>query len=75
MTFAQPDTAVAAREAFGLDTDLVVPAFGEPDEHVPDIDAHYRLNPDVTRALLAGFTRNRRVLVICPNPRHKQRQG
>ncbi len=63
MTLAHPDTTVTAREAFGLDTDLVVPAFGEPDEHVPDIDTDYRFNPDVTRALLAGFTRNRRVLV------------
>ncbi|GAA1209671.1 AAA family ATPase [Prauserella alba] len=63
MTLTHPDTTVTAREAFGLDTDLVVPSFNEPDEHVPDIDADYRFNPDVTRALLAGFTRNRRVLV------------
>ena len=30
---------------------------------MPDIDEAYRFNPDVTLALLAGFTRNRRVMV------------
>ncbi len=33
------------------------------DAHVPDVDPAYRFNPDVTLAILAGFTRNRRVLV------------
>ncbi|MFI5613031.1 AAA family ATPase [Amycolatopsis sp. NPDC051903] len=58
-----PDRPVAVREVFGLDSDLVVPAFAEPDEHVPELDEAYRFNPDVTLALLAGFARNRRVLV------------
>ncbi len=39
------------------------PAFSERDEHVPEVDAAYRFNPDVTLAILAGFMRNRRVLV------------
>lgn len=58
-----PDTTLAVREAFGLDTDLVVPAFREAGEHVPTLDPTYRLQPEVTRALLAGFAHNRRVLV------------
>ncbi|MEZ5730285.1 MAG: AAA family ATPase [Burkholderiaceae bacterium] len=49
--------------AFGIDSDLVVPAFGERDAHVPEIDPAYRFNPDVTLAILSGFTRGRRVLV------------
>jgi cobaltochelatase CobS len=35
----------------------------ERDEHVPEIDAVYRFNPAVTLAILAGFSRNRRVMV------------
>jgi cobaltochelatase CobS len=58
-----PTRSVAVREAFGLDSDLVVPAFAERDEHVPERDEAYRFNPDVTLALLAGFLHNRRVLV------------
>ncbi|WP_409180639.1 AAA family ATPase [Amycolatopsis sp. VS8301801F10] len=58
-----PDARIAVRDAFGLDSDLVVPGFAEPDEHVPEIDPAYRFNPDVTLALLAGFAHNRRVLV------------
>ena len=54
---------VAARDLFAIDSDLRVPAFVERSEHVPDIDTAYRFNRDVTLALLAGFARNRRVLV------------
>ena len=59
----QPATTVSVREVFGINSPLQVPAFAERDEHVPDIDPAYRFNPDVTLAILAGFTRNRRVLV------------
>jgi cobaltochelatase CobS len=54
---------VSAREVFGIDSDLQVPAFTESDEHVPEIDPAYRFDKSVTLALLAGFARNRRVLV------------
>ena len=58
-----PDRMVSVREVFGIDTNLRVPAFSQADAHVPDIDSVYRFNPEVTLALLAGFTHNRRVLV------------
>jgi cobaltochelatase CobS len=54
---------VSARRLFGIDSDLQIPAFAEPDEHVPDIDPAYRFDESVTLALLAGFARNRRVLL------------
>lgn len=57
---------LSVREVFGIDTDLLVPAFSHCeglDDHVPEIDAVYRFNPDVTLAILAGFTRDRRVMV------------
>jgi cobaltochelatase CobS len=63
MTSRRPDREVSVREVFGIPSSLKVPAFGMRDEHVPEIDAAYRFNPEVTLALLAGFTRNRRVLV------------
>ena len=59
----QPDRMVSVREVFGIDSDLKVPAFSERDDHVPEIDEAYRFNPDVTLAILAGFTRDRRVMV------------
>lgn len=54
---------VSVRTVFGLESDLMVPAFIERDEHVPEIDEVYRFNHDVTLAILAGFARNRRVMV------------
>jgi len=63
ITQIRPDRMVSARDLFGIDTDLTVPAFSERDDHVPEIDAAYRFNYDVTLAILAGFTRDRRVLV------------
>ena len=59
----RPECEVSVRELFGIDTNMRVPAFAERDAHVPEIDAAYRFNPDVTLALLAGFARNRRVMV------------
>jgi cobaltochelatase CobS len=60
---AQPERLVSVRDVFGIDADLTAPAFAERDDHVPEIDTAYRFNPEVTLAILAGFTRNRRVMV------------
>ena len=58
-----PDIRVSAKSLFGINTDLMVPAFSERDVHVPDIDPAYRFNSDVTLAILAGFANDRRVMV------------
>ncbi len=58
-----PDQTVSVRDVFGIDSDLQVQAFAERDDHTPEIDTAYYFNHDVTLALLAGFTNNRRVLV------------
>lgn len=63
LTHIRPDRMISVREVFGIDTELQVPAFSETEDHVPDIDPAYRFNPDVTLALLAGFSRDRRVMV------------
>jgi cobaltochelatase CobS len=58
-----PDMEVSARELFGLDVDMMVPAFSEADERVPDRDDNYVFDADTTLAILAGFKHNRRVMV------------
>ena len=57
------DASVNVREAFGIDQDFSVPAFGERSEHVPLIDEDYVFDPDTTLAILAGFTHNRRTMI------------
>src|SRR5687768_15339751 len=59
----KPERLLSVREVFGIDSDLMAPAFAERDDHVPEVDAVYRFNPDVTLAILAGFMRDRRVMV------------
>jgi cobaltochelatase CobS len=54
---------ISVRQVFGIDSDLEVPAYSEPDEHVPDFDPDYLFDRETTLAILAGFARNRRVLV------------
>ena len=58
-----PDTTVSAREVFGIDTDMQVPAFSENTVHVPTLDETYRFDEATTLAILAGFTHNRRVMI------------
>jgi cobaltochelatase CobS len=60
---AAPDREVDAREVFGVDVDMKIPAFSEADERVPDLDPAYVFDPDTTLAILAGFAYNRRVMV------------
>jgi cobaltochelatase CobS len=61
--FEGPDTTVAVRATFGIDSDLTVPAFTRRSDHVPVLDAAYRFDADTTLAILAGFAHNRRVLL------------
>ena len=63
LTLLRPDRHVSVRDTFGFDSPMTVPAFSQRTEHVPDVVEAYRFNPDVTLALLAGFARDRRVLV------------
>ncbi|MFN7263461.1 MAG: cobaltochelatase subunit CobS [Phenylobacterium sp.] len=58
-----PDRDVSVRETFGVDSDMMVPAFSERDPHVPDVDQAYRFDPETTKAICAGFAHDRRVMV------------
>lgn len=59
----QPDVVVDVAETFGFSSDLAVRGFAEPTEHVPEVDPAYHFDPAVTKAILAGFVHDRRVLV------------
>ncbi len=58
-----PTIEVSIRDTFGVDIDGTAPAFPERSSYVPDLDETYRFDPQTTRAILAGFTHNRRVMV------------
>ncbi len=58
-----PDMKVSVRQLFGIDSDMQVPAYSTVEEHVPDTDPDYIFDRDTTLAILAGFSRNRRVMI------------
>ena len=62
-TLDAPDIELSVRQAFGIDSDMMVPAFSTGREHVPDLDEAYHFDRDTTLAILAGFAYNRRVMI------------
>jgi cobaltochelatase CobS len=58
-----PNKDYSVRETFGIDSDMIVKGFAEPDPHVPPTDPDYLFDRNTTLAILAGFAFNRRVMV------------
>ena len=58
-----PDMKVSVRQVFGIESEMEAPAYSRTDQHVPDLDPDYLFDKDTTLAILAGFSRNRRVMV------------
>ncbi len=58
-----PDTSYSARDVFGIDCDWKIPGFSEANDNVPDVDPTYQFHPETTKAILAGFMYNRRVMI------------
>jgi len=58
-----PDKQYSARELFGIDTDMKVMGYSEPDPHTPPLDPDYLFDRNTTLAILAGFAYNRRVMI------------
>ena len=58
-----PTKEVDAKKTFGIDLDWKVPAFAEKSPYVPDFDPAYQFDGQTTRAILAGFKYNRRVMI------------
>ena len=63
MPTGMPDTQISVRDVFGIDSDMICPAFSAASEHVPDLDDTYHFDPQTTLAILAGFAHNRRVMI------------
>ena len=59
----EPDIEVNVGETFGFESSLEVPAFSQSCEYAPELDEDYLFDPQTTRAILAGFANNRRVMV------------
>ena len=51
---SHPDSEIAVRDAFGIESDLMVPAFSDPADLVPAVEETYRFDRDTTLAILAG---------------------
>jgi len=62
-----PNQLCDTRACFGIDTAWPVPGFEHAEEHVPPLDAAFRFEPEVTRALLMGFAHGRRVYLHGPH--------
>ena len=62
-SLSAPDTEVNARDVFGIDVDMMIPAFCEASDYVPTHDPNYQFDHDTTIAILAGFAHNRRAMV------------
>ncbi len=58
-----PEVRVSVADTFGFESTLLVDAFAERNDYVPDLDTAYVFNREVTLAVLSGFTHNRRVLI------------
>ncbi len=59
----EPDIMVSVPQLFGIDSEMQVPAYSEPTDHVPPVDESYVFDPETTLAILAGFAHNRRVMI------------
>ena len=59
----KPDTEIDVKTVFGFEAKMKVPAFKQPNSYVPDRDDAYRFDRETTLAILAGFARNRRVMI------------
>ena len=58
-----PDREIDTKKIFGLQCSFKVFGFKSSNEYVPAIDESYKFDIETTKAILAGFAENRRVLI------------
>ena len=58
-----PDQEINTKEIFGIECPFKVCGFKSKNDLVPIIDKDYKFDPETTRAILAGFADNRRVII------------
>ena len=59
----EPDVVVDTKKLFNIDVDFEVKGYSKGSDYVPEIDPAYLFDKDTTQAILAGFSRNRRVMI------------
>jgi len=59
----KPTEQISVRDRFGIDSDMAVKGFDKATERVPSLDPNYKFDPDTTLAILAAFSRNRRLII------------
>ena len=58
-----PTKAIDTEHLFGIKCIFKVLGFEKRNDHVPEIDETYKFDPETTLSILAGFSKNRRVLI------------
>ena len=58
-----PSVKINTKEMFSVECSFEVYGFAKKNSFVPNIENLYKFDPDTTRAILAGFAGNRRVLI------------
>ena len=58
-----PTKAIDTEYLFGIKCSFKVLGFEKRNDHVPEIDKTYKFDPETTLSILAGFSKNRRVLI------------
>ena len=61
---SKPDIKLSVKQTFGFDSDMKIEAFSKKNQYVPKIDPDYKFDKDTTLAILAGFSFNKRVLML-----------
>ena len=59
----EPNIVIDTKKVFNINIDFEVKGFSEGSDYVPEIDPAYLFDKDTTQAILAGFSRNRRVMI------------
>ncbi len=58
-----PNINISVKKIFNINWDIEVSSFSEKDEYVPEKDENYFFEEDTTKAIIAGFKYNRRVMI------------
>jgi cobaltochelatase CobS len=58
-----PNVEINTKQLFGVDCPFKISGFDKQNDYVPPIDKNYKFDPETTKAILAGFSGNKRVLI------------
>ena len=58
-----PTQKINTKEIFGVNCNFEISGFKDRNDYVPSIDQSYKFDPETTTSILAGFGKNRRVLI------------